>query len=329
MPTLSEEQILNLVFDAGTGSLKIKANIDVGDIAIGAVELKDAGADVRAKIAALNTLAAGDVGLGVHDPVLQAALIAAFTDGSARVGGTVDVSDRAGRAAGIVSAADGGLATLGALADAEVAGAGAASAIAVLKRLRTLLNGGLPAALAAGGGFKVEGVAGGVSQPVDSELAAALAGAEGMANQTTAPVHALMAGFNGTTWDRWRNIVRGTTIGSAARTSTTNSSDVDNYNARGIMFYFRATAGVTATDNITVKYQMRDPFAGNYQTIASFAPITAVADWVYVIFPGASDSKAEATVEAQDLPAPATSRLQVVHATGASVTYGAAHLLIP
>src|SRR5437879_4794222 len=64
----------------------------------------------------------------------------------------VRIYDGAGNAGAKVpvTAAAGDLAALGALADAEVAGAGAASVIALLKRLRTLLNGGLPAALVSG-----------------------------------------------------------------------------------------------------------------------------------------------------------------------------------
>ena len=53
--------------------------------------------------------------------------------------------------------------TIGTKGDVEATGNG--SVIAILKRLRTLWAGGLPAALGAGGGLKVEGVAGGVEQP--------------------------------------------------------------------------------------------------------------------------------------------------------------------
>lgn len=45
-----------------------------GDIEIGAVELKDASSDARAKIAVLSSLVAGDIGLGVTDPVANAIL---------------------------------------------------------------------------------------------------------------------------------------------------------------------------------------------------------------------------------------------------------------
>jgi hypothetical protein len=58
-------------FLVGTdGSLTLTS----GDIEIGAVELKNATDDTRAKIAALSGLAASDVGLGVTDPVANAVL---------------------------------------------------------------------------------------------------------------------------------------------------------------------------------------------------------------------------------------------------------------
>jgi hypothetical protein len=68
------------------------------------------------------------------------------------------------------TATDGALATVGTTTDAEAAGNG--TLVALLKRLRTLLAGGLPAALAANGGMKVEGVAGGVAQPVSGTVTA-------------------------------------------------------------------------------------------------------------------------------------------------------------
>lgn len=53
-------------------------------------------------------------------------------------------------------------------ADAQsVSVALSAEDVALLNSIITKLNGGLPAALAAGGGLKVEGVAGGVAQPVN------------------------------------------------------------------------------------------------------------------------------------------------------------------
>jgi hypothetical protein len=62
------------------------------------------------------------------------------------------------------SQADGHSANVGTLADADTA----STLTGLLKKLKALLSGGLPAALAAGGGLKVEGVAGGVAQPVSA-----------------------------------------------------------------------------------------------------------------------------------------------------------------
>ena len=68
---------------------------------------------------------------------------------------------------GAVTIADGADVAEGATTDAETA-SGNGSVVSILKRLRTLLAGGLPAALAAGGGLKVEGVAGGVAVPISA-----------------------------------------------------------------------------------------------------------------------------------------------------------------
>lgn len=112
-------------------------------------------------------------------------------------GGALNISGGSG--GGPATIADGADFTQGAVADAESA-AGNGTVVALLKNLRTrlaaavtALNGGLPGALAAGGGLKVEGVAGGVAQPIsgtvtaDTELPAAAALTDGAALPATTP----------------------------------------------------------------------------------------------------------------------------------------------
>ena len=84
------------------------------------------------------------------------------------VTGNVEVTNDVGNAlpASIANGAD---IALGSTTDAAATGNG--SLVAIAKQLRVLLAGGLPAALAANGGVKVEGVAGGVAQPVDGSAA--------------------------------------------------------------------------------------------------------------------------------------------------------------
>lgn len=79
-----------------------------------------------------------------------------------------------GGGGGAVTIADGADVALGATSASESA-SGNGTAVGLLKNLRTrvasvvtLLNGGLPAALGANGGLKVEGVASGVAQPVSA-----------------------------------------------------------------------------------------------------------------------------------------------------------------
>ena len=59
-------------FRANGNKLSTDATLVVGDIELGAVELKNAGTDDRAKVAATTAIAAGDVALAVHDPSLPA-----------------------------------------------------------------------------------------------------------------------------------------------------------------------------------------------------------------------------------------------------------------
>lgn len=94
----------------------------------------------------------------------------------------------------------------GTTADAEST-SGNGTIIALLKNLRTrlttlatLLAGGLPAALGAGGGLKIDGS--GTALPVDTELPAAAALADATSNPTVPGVGAYLLGWNTSKWDR-------------------------------------------------------------------------------------------------------------------------------
>lgn len=97
---------------------------------------------------------------------------------------------------------DTGIAALGAAADAEATGNG--SIIAILKRLRTLLAGGLPAALTGSGNLKAAIVESTATVTVDTEMPAASALADGMTNPTTPLVGApkMLLDPNNSQWYR-------------------------------------------------------------------------------------------------------------------------------
>jgi hypothetical protein len=88
-------------------------------------------------------------------------------------GGALSTSGGGG-GGGAMTVADGADVAQGTTTDAEATGNG--TIVAILKRLRTLIAGGLPAALAANGGLKVEGVAGGVAQPISGTVTATVSG---------------------------------------------------------------------------------------------------------------------------------------------------------
>jgi hypothetical protein len=109
--------------------------IEVGDIQIGAVELKNAATDDRAKVAATSSIAEGDIGVAVQAPVLGA------------------TSDDA--------------------VDTDTTGTVSGKLRGLVKLMVNFLS-RLPASLGASGGLKVEGVTGGVAQPVSLATAPAL-----------------------------------------------------------------------------------------------------------------------------------------------------------
>jgi hypothetical protein len=130
MPPHDSDQVLQLAFDPATGSLRVLVEgIVIGDIAIGGVEIKDADADVRAKVAAGNTMAVADKALATVDPNVLAELVTlagaktlndivtalGFTKGA----GNVD----AGTLRAVLAADGPTVAALGTTADAAVADA--------------------------------------------------------------------------------------------------------------------------------------------------------------------------------------------------------------
>lgn len=72
-PQVSSRSISVVPATDATFALSGDVTLAAGDIEIGAVELKNATTDDRAKIAVPGSIAAGDIVVGVHDPVLNVA----------------------------------------------------------------------------------------------------------------------------------------------------------------------------------------------------------------------------------------------------------------
>ena len=78
--------VLSDVYDSVNHKLKVDAVFEAGDIEIGAVELKNATDDTRAKVGPAATIAEGDNTLGTHDPALGA-----LADAADKAGGATSV----------------------------------------------------------------------------------------------------------------------------------------------------------------------------------------------------------------------------------------------
>lgn len=102
--------------------------------------------------------------------------------------------------------ADGHSATIGATGDADTAN----TLIGRAKKIVSLLSGGLPATLGAGGGLKVDGS--GTALPVETELPAAAALADNVANPTVPSIGAFISVYDPNASPPWQR-ARGSAAG--------------------------------------------------------------------------------------------------------------------
>lgn len=111
-----------------------------------------------------------------------------------------------------------------------------------------------------------------------------------------------------------------TALASAARTATTNSSDLTNPGARGVILTLDVTA-IVDTPSITLNISYRSPLGGNYEKLFSAAAaVTATGVHTYVLYPG-DVVAADDVVEVGKLPLPRTWRVEMTHADADSITY--------
>lgn len=132
--------------------------------------------------------------------------------------------------------------------------------------------------------------------------------------------------FNSSTWDRQRGNHEVTALASAARTTATNSSDLTNYNSRGVVVVVDVTAGGGGgAGGITVTIKGKDTLSGKYSTVLASAVITTTGTTKLIVYPGLT---ASANAKA-DEPLPRLWRVEVTVADATSYTYsvGANYIL--
>lgn len=128
--------------------------------------------------------------------------------------------------------------------------------------------------------------------------------------------------FNESTWDRRRGNTNNTALASAARTTATQSSDLTNYNGKGLHLVIDITAFTAGS--ITVTIQGKDALSGKYYTILASAALAAVATTVLRVHPGLT---AAGNLVANDV-IPRTWRVDVAVGSADSITYSIGYSLV-
>jgi hypothetical protein len=137
---------------------------------------------------------------------------------------------------------------------------------------------------------------------------------------------AMMAQDGDGFWSRYRNNHEVTVLASAARTASVNSSDLTNFNARGVVVVVDITAGGGA-GSLTVKLTGKDTLSGRYVTLFSTGAMAApgVSTYSFQVFPGATPvaqvSGTPATIGKADFLVPRKWRIEVTAADATSYTY--------
>lgn len=140
---------------------------------------------------------------------------------------------------------------------------------------------------------------------------------------TSGKASAVLFDFNETTWDRHRGNVNGTALASAARTATAISSDITNYNSRGIIVFLNVTVA-SGTGGLVVQMQLKDPIGGLYKQVhANPTAITATGLQAYTFYPGNNNAGVQFNYFLSR-----TFAIQVQHNDASSYTYSVGYSLI-
>lgn len=134
-------------------------------------------------------------------------------------------------------------------------------------------------------------------------------------------------GFNGTTWDRHRNNIEGTALASAARTVSTLSADIINYNHSACIAYLNVTSA-SGTGGLQLQFEGKDPVSGTYRLLNSLpTAIIATGITAYAIGLGVANLTS-GIAQICGVPLPRTWRIRITAGDASSYTYSVGYALI-
>ena len=106
--------------------------------------------------------------------------------------------------------------------------------------------------------------------------------------------------YNGSQFERSRGNTEETVAASAARTAALTSSDLTNYNARGVLIFVNVTARAAAT-TLDLTIEAKDPVSGEYKEIFDIAAAINTADdtLIYQVYPTLPHANMDYTEEVE------------------------------
>ena len=129
--------------------------------------------------------------------------------------------------------------------------------------------------------------------------------------------------FNGASSDLERGNTEVTVLASAARTATTNSADLTNHNARGVLVFLDVTVNPGGAETLLMSVEVKDPISGKYHNLEAgnanaFGGTTG--DELIVVYPGSSLAE-DGVDQAAEYPLGRTYRITITHSAGGTWNY--------
>jgi hypothetical protein len=140
--------------------------------------------------------------------------------------------------------------------------------------------------------------------------------------------HIANMGYNGATYDRWRNNTEGTLLASVARTTGASAANQTNHNAKGVQVVLNITAA-SGTGGLLLFIRGVDPISGTmYNINATPAAIIATGIYVFDLYPGASGTIANNITQRTAGLLPKIWFVRINPGDASSYTYSIAYSLI-
>jgi hypothetical protein len=136
--------------------------------------------------------------------------------------------------------------------------------------------------------------------------------------------------YNGSTWDRQRGNLDLTLLSSASRSSSQNSPDQVNYNARGVLVLLNVTANPGGAETLTLELQAKNGVTSTYFPLVNTGAVITAANGMrgLMVYPGAVETVAGADLWVQGLALPRNWRVAVQNSGAGSWTYSLAATLM-